>query len=96
MSMIHDGAHMVQLESQTDILDGLQMFTRLDSNVICVEGEKGSGKSWLAQRFLNTDKKIQTLSFLICLPSQTADQQRSVLLGQLLSDSFCTGEETLT
>lgn len=95
MSMIHDGAHMVQLESQTDILDGLQMFTRLDSNVICVEGEKGSGKSWLAQRFLNTDKKIQTLSFLICLPTQTAEQQRSVLLGQLLSDSFCTGEETL-
>ncbi|MGO2496729.1 MAG: AAA family ATPase [Vibrio litoralis] len=95
MSMTHDGAHMVQLESQTDILDGLQMFTRLDSNVICVEGEKGSGKSWLAQRFLNTDKKIQTLSFLICLPTQTAEQQRSVLLGQLLSDSFCTGEETL-
>ncbi|MCF7353604.1 AAA family ATPase [Vibrio sp. CK2-1] len=95
MSMTHDGAHMVQLESQTDILDGLQMFTRLDSNVIYVEGEKGSGKSWLAQRFLNTDKKIQTLSFLICLPTQTAEQQRSVLLGQLLSDSFCTGEETL-
>ncbi|MGV3002139.1 AAA family ATPase [Vibrio sp.] len=95
MSMTHDDAHMVQLESQTDILDGLQMFTRLDSNVICVEGEEGSGKSWLAQRFLNTDKKIQTLSFLICSPTQTAEQQRSVLLGQLLSDSFCTGEETL-
>ncbi|TVO34303.1 AAA family ATPase [Vibrio algivorus] len=95
MSMTHDGAHMVQLESQTDILDGLQMFTRLDSNVIYVEGEKGSGKSWLAQGFLNTDKKIQTLSFLICLSTQTAEQQRSILLGQLLSDSFCTGEETL-
>ena len=94
MSMTHDGAHIVQLESQTELLESLQMFTRLDSNVICVEGEKGSGKSWLAQRFLNTDKKIQTLSFLICLPSQTAEQQRSVLLGQLLSDSFCTGEET--
>lgn len=95
MSMTHDGAHMVQLESQTELLESLQRYTRLDSNVICVEGEKGSGKSWLAQRFLNTDVKIQTLSFLICLPSQTAEQQRSVLLGQLLSDSFCTGEETL-
>lgn len=95
MSMTHDGAPVVQLESQIQLLDNLQMLTRLDSNVICVEGEQGSGKSWLAQRFLNTDKVIQTLSFLICLESQTAEQQRSVLLGQLLSDSFCTGEETL-
>lgn len=95
MSMTHEGAPIVQLESQRDLLDALQMFTRLDSNVICIEGEQGSGKSWLAERFLNTDKEIQTLSFLLCLPSQTAEQQRSVLLGQLLADSFCTGEETL-
>ncbi len=95
MSMTHDGAPMVQLESQTQLLDSLQRLTHQNSNLICVEGEPGSGKSWLAQRFLNTDKVIQTLSFLICLPSQTAEQQRSVLLGQLLSDSFCTGEETL-
>ena len=94
MSMTHD-AELVQLESQTEILDGLQLFTRLHSNVIYVEGEKGSGKSWLAQRFLHTDKEIQTLSFLICLPSQTVNQQRSVLMSQLLSDSFCIGDESL-
>ncbi|WP_086982018.1 SPOR domain-containing protein [Vibrio aphrogenes] len=96
MSMTHDGAPIVQLESQQQLLDNLQQMIRLDSNLICVAGKKGAGKSWLAQRFLNTDSAIQTLSFLICLPSQTAEQQRSVLLGQLLSDSFCTGEETLT
>lgn len=94
MSMTHD-AELVQLESQTEILDGLQLFTRFHSNVIYVEGEQGSGKSWLAQRFLYTDKEIQTLSFLICLPSQTVDQQRSVLMSQLLSDSFCIGDESL-
>ncbi|OEF30069.1 AAA family ATPase [Vibrio rumoiensis] len=94
MSVIH-GAGLVQLESQAEILEGLQLFTRFHSNVILVEGEPGSGKSWIAQRFLDTDKEIQTLSFLICLPSQSVDQQRSVLMSQLLSDSFCIGEETL-
>lgn len=89
------GAELVLLESQTKILNGLQKLTHSQSNIIYVEGESGAGKSWLAQRFLNTDKEIQTLSFLICLKSQTAAQQRSVLMSQLLSDSLCTGEETL-
>lgn len=85
----------LELESQTQLLGGLQLFTQFSSNLIYVEGHPGSGKSWLAQRFLNTDKEIQTLSFLMCLLSQTADQQRSVLMGQLLADSFCIGEESL-
>lgn len=85
----------LELESQTQLLGGLQLFTQFSSNLIYVEGHPGSGKSWLAQRFLNTDKEIQTLSFLMCLSSQTADQQRSVLMGQLLADSFCIGEESL-
>ncbi|MBD1573078.1 AAA family ATPase [Vibrio sp. S17_S38] len=87
--------HDLELESQTQLLGGLQLFTQFSSNLIYVEGHPGSGKSWLAQRFLNTDKEIQTLSFLMCLPSQTADQQRSVLMGQLLADSFCIGDESL-
>ncbi|MBD1576826.1 AAA family ATPase [Vibrio sp. S11_S32] len=89
-------SHDVKLGSQTQLFEALQLFTQFNSNLISVEGDTGSGKSWLAQHFLNSDKEIQTLSFLLCLPSQTTKQQRCILMGQLLADSLCGTDETLT
>ncbi|MFV0574663.1 MAG: AAA family ATPase [Vibrio sp.] len=97
MNMSYDGAPAVRLESQTDLLKKLESLTADSSNMVMVEGKTGSGKSWLSQQFLNlhSNSNHHLYSFLICLPSQDTEQQRSVILGQLLSDSFCTGEEPL-
>lgn len=47
-------AHELDLESQTELLERLQLLTRFGSNLVNVCGRQGAGKSWLAQRFLDS------------------------------------------
>ena len=45
-------AHVLELDSQTELLDRLSLLTNFGSNLIAVNGQTGYGKSCLAQRYL--------------------------------------------
>lgn len=51
MSLAHE-LRVLELETQTELLDRLQLLTRFGSNLININGVSGSGKTWLAQRYL--------------------------------------------
>ncbi len=92
--------HELELDSQTELLERLQLLTRFGSNFVNVYGSLGAGKSWLAQRYLEHWATDKNQSLLLCHPNQTDEQRRQVILNQLLPeprfnahdalvDSFC-------
>lgn len=59
MSLAHE-LRVLELESQVELLERLQLLTNFGSNLVTVAGKAGSGRSWLAQRYLeawSTEKK---------------------------------------
>ncbi|ACH65905.1 conserved hypothetical protein [Aliivibrio fischeri MJ11] len=85
MSIGHD-LTVLELESQIDVLSRIQFVSRFGSNLVHIEGAKGSGKSWLAQRYLEKwcDDADQVL--LMCHPNQSIQQQRGIILKQVVRD----------
>ncbi len=88
-----------ELQSQRQLLEGIQLFSRFNSNVIQVKGELGSGKSYLVQRYIEAWCEHQTCVFISGQDSATLAQQRMRLFEQLnnqLSDVYpWDGQQTL-
>ncbi|OCH13292.1 cell division protein [Aliivibrio sp. 1S165] len=83
MSIGHD-LTVLELESQIDVLSRIQFVSRFGSNLVHIEGVKGSGKSWLAQRYLEHWSDDNNQALLICHPSQSIQQQRGIILKQVV------------
>ncbi|MDF2155673.1 AAA family ATPase [Vibrio sp. CAU 1672] len=88
-------AHVLELESQTRLLDRLALLTRFGSNLIAIQGEPGYGKSWLAQRYLEVGAEQKNQSLLLCHPSQDDVQRRVLVLSQIVSDALFNQHDPL-
>ncbi|RBM42259.1 AAA family ATPase [Vibrio tarriae] len=88
-------AHELDLESQTELLERLQLLTRFGSNLVNVCGRQGAGKSWLAQRFLEGWAQDKNQSLLMCHPNQNDEQRRVTMLSQLFSEPLYNPKDAL-
>lgn len=88
-------AHELDLESQTELLERLQLLTRFGSNLVNVCGRQGAGKSWLAQRFLDSWAQDKNQSLLMCHPNQNDEQRRVTMLSQLFSEPLYNPKDAL-
>ncbi len=88
-------AHVLELDSQIELLERLQLLTRFSSNLINVCGCQGAGKSWLAQRYLEVWADDKNQSLLMCHPNQDDEQRRTMILSQLSPDSLFNPQDSL-
>ncbi len=88
-------AHVLELDSQTEILERLQLLTRFGSNLVNVCGSQGAGKSWLAQRYLEAWADDKNQSLLMCHPNQDDEQRRTTILSQLSSEFLFNPQDSL-
>ncbi|WP_165310115.1 AAA family ATPase [Vibrio ziniensis] len=88
-------AHVLELDSQTELLERLHLLTRFSSNLINVCGSQGAGKSWLAQRYLEAWANDKNQSLLMCHPNQDDEQRRITILSQLSSESLFNPKDSL-
>ena len=82
MSLAHE-LRVLDIESQIELLDRLRLLTRFGSNLTNITGAKGSGKSWIAQRYLEAWAQDKNQSLLMCHPNQSDEQRKTTLLNQL-------------
>ncbi|MGF1697464.1 AAA family ATPase [Vibrio lamellibrachiae] len=94
MSLTHE-SRVLELESQTELLERLQLLTNFGSNLVTVGGEVGAGKSWLAQRYLEAWAQDKNQSLLMCHPNQDDAQRRSTILNQVISNPLFSPQDSL-
>ena len=94
MSIGHD-LTVLELESQIDVLSRIQFVSRFGSNLVHIEGLKGSGKSWLAQRYLEKWSDDANQALLMCHPNQSIQQQRGIILKQVVRDPLFNEFDTV-
>lgn len=94
MSLAHE-LRVLELPSQVDLLDRLQLLTRFSSGLITVSGHSGAGKTWLAQRYLEAWSREKNQSLLLCHPHQKADQHRAIILSQLMPDQVFNSQDPI-
>ena len=85
----------LDLDSQIQLLSRLQFLTRFSSNLIQVSGREGSGKTWLAQCYLETWAKDSKQALLLCHPSQSDAQHRTFILNQLVPSPLFNEQDPL-
>jgi DamX protein len=74
-----------ELHTQTELLERLSLLTNFSSNLITVSGQKGAGKTWLAQRYLEAWAEDKNQSLLLCHVNQDDTQRRLTIVSQLAS-----------
>ncbi|MEF1288764.1 SPOR domain-containing protein [Vibrio sp. M260118] len=94
MSLVH-APHMLELESQTELLERLQLLTNFGSNLVNLGGETGAGKTWLAQHYLEAWAQDKNQSLLMCFPNQDDAQRRSTILSQIVSEPLYNPADSL-
>ncbi|MDP5255760.1 MULTISPECIES: AAA family ATPase [unclassified Vibrio] len=87
--------HLLELESQTQLLERLELLTHFGSNLITISGAPGSGKSWLAQRYLEVFAQNKDQVLLMARPTHTATSQRVMIFSQLFADPYLDPQESL-
>ncbi|MBW3697355.1 cell division protein DamX [Vibrio sp. T187] len=95
MSLAHE-LRVLELESQIELLERLQLLTNFGSNLVTVGGKAGSGKSWLAQRYLEAWVPEKNQCLLLCHPSQDDLQRRSMILSQIVPDPLFNQQDSLS
>lgn len=94
MNVTHQ-PRVLELDTQTDLLERLRLLTNYGSNFVTVGGAYGSGKTWLAQRYLEAWAQDKNQSLLMCHPSQDDESRRSTVLNQLLSEPHFNPHDSL-
>ncbi|KJY82651.1 cell division protein DamX [Vibrio galatheae] len=94
MSLAHD-PRVLELDSQTELLERLQLLTNYGSNLVTLGGEPGAGKTWLAQHYLEAWAQDKNQSLLMCYPNQDDAQRRSTILTQLISEPLFNPADSL-
>lgn len=95
MSLAHD-PRVLELDSQIELLERLQLLTNFGSNLVTIAGAKGAGKTWLAQYYLESWAQEKNQSLLMCFPNQDDDQRRSTILTQLISEPLFNPADSIT
>ncbi|MBN3495143.1 SPOR domain-containing protein [Vibrio neptunius] len=95
MSLTHE-SRVLELDSQVELLERMQLLTNFGSNLVTVGGALGAGKSWLAQRYLEAWAPDKNQSLLMCHPNQDAQQRRTMILTQLFSEPMYNPSDPLT
>ena len=95
MSLAHE-LRVLELESQVELLERLQLLTNFGSNLVTVAGKSGSGRSWLAQRYLEAWATEKNQCLLLCHPSQDDQQRRALILSQIVSDPLFNQHDSLS
>ena len=95
MSLAHE-IRVLELESQVELLERLQLLTNFGSNLVTVAGKPGSGRSWLAQRYLEAWATEKNQCLLLCHPSQDDQQRRALILSQIVSDPLFNQHDSLS
>ncbi|MCG9691607.1 AAA family ATPase [Vibrio sp. Isolate22] len=95
MSLAHE-LRVLELESQVELLERLQLLTNFGSNLVTVAGKPGSGRSWLAQRYLEAWATEKNQCLLLCHPSQDDQQRRTLILSQIVSDPLFNQHDSLS
>ncbi|WP_299016857.1 AAA family ATPase [uncultured Photobacterium sp.] len=86
---------MLDLDSQIQLLSRIQFLTRFSSNLVQISGREGAGKTWLAQRYLEQWAGNSNQALLLCHPSQTDSQHRSIILKQLAAKAVFNEQDPL-
>jgi len=94
MSLAHD-PRVLELDSQTELLERLQLLTNFGSNLVTLGGAPGAGKTWLAQYYLEAWAQDKNQSLLMCYPNQDEAQRRSTILTQLISEPLFNPADSL-
>ncbi|MCL9780437.1 AAA family ATPase [Vibrio sp. S4M6] len=94
MSLAHE-LRVLEIESQVELLERVQLLTNFGSNLVTIRGEQGSGKSWIAHRYLEAWSEGKNQALLMCHPSQDDEQHRSVLIPQLFSEPLFNPQDNL-
>ncbi len=87
--------HVLELESQAELLERLELLTNFGSNLISVGGVSGAGKSWIAQRYLEVAAQDKNQCLLLCHPNQEDAQHRSQIIEQLFSEALFNPQEPI-
>ncbi|MCG9632192.1 AAA family ATPase [Vibrio sp. Isolate30] len=95
MSLAHE-LRVLELESQVELLERLQLLTNFGSNLVTVAGQPGSGKTWLAQRYLEAWATDKNQCLLFCHPNQEDQQHRALILSQIVSDPLFNQHDSLS
>ncbi len=95
MSLAHE-LRVLELESQVELLERLQLLTNFGSSLVTVAGKPGSGRSWLAQRYLEAWATEKNQCLLLCHPSQDDQQRRALILSQIVSDPLFNQHDSLS
>ncbi|WP_375751674.1 AAA family ATPase [Vibrio sp. HN007] len=85
MSLAHE-LRVLDLDSQIELLERVRLLTRFGSNLINIAGQSGSGKTWIAQRFLEAYAQDKNQSLLMCHPNQSDEQKKAILLNQIVAN----------
>ncbi|CAH0524552.1 AAA family ATPase [Vibrio hippocampi] len=75
---------VLELDSQTNLLNRMQLLTQFASNMVVVKGEQGAGKTWLAHRFLEAWSQEKNQS----LVTGRSQQDDAALRGNILQQLF--------
>ncbi|RSD33092.1 SPOR domain-containing protein [Vibrio pectenicida] len=95
MSLTHE-SRVLELDTQVELLERMQLLTNFGSNLVTVGGASGAGKSWLAQRYLEAWATDKNQSLLMCHPNQDDQQRRTMILTQLFSEPMFDPTDPLT
>lgn len=94
MNMAND-SHVLQLDTQIELLERLQLLTNFGSNLVTIAGDSGAGKTWLAQRYLEAWALEKNQALLLCFPNQDDEQRRTTILSQLVSEPLFNPADSL-
>lgn len=86
---------VLELDSQTNLLNRVQLLTQFASNVVVVKGERGAGKTWLAHRFLEAWSQEKNQSLVTARVSQDDAALRGNILQQLFPHQMYSTSDTL-
>lgn len=86
MSITH-AKDLLDLPSQKQLLAQVRAATQTNSNLIHIQGEVGSGKSSLAQKYIVSWDEEQTIAALTCSPAHSLAEQRRLILTQLMAQA---------
>lgn len=85
----------LDLDSQIQLLSRIQFLTRFSSHFVQITGEKGAGKTWLSERYLETWANDPIQSLLICNSNQQDSQHRAIILRQIVRGGVFNEQNTI-
>lgn len=86
---------VLELDSQTQLLERVQLLTQFASSFVVIKGESGAGKTWLAHRYLEAWAHGKNQSLITCFANQDDEVNRSNILRQLFPHSMYSATDSL-